>query len=135
MASLKKRGDSWSVQWWWDGKLKIKALGIKIQDRAQAERIRTKVEQALKKLRQGLFPKASKLLTEGCDITDVLFPHGPTAHLLDKEVAVEDDNPLTVSDLPPSTSSTCGRTRQTSMPDPSGHGSAIWLARQVRAVG
>ncbi|MHC4090064.1 MAG: tyrosine-type recombinase/integrase [Planctomycetota bacterium] len=99
MANLKKRGDYWSVEWWWQGKRRIKSLRIKIQDKPRAERIRVKVEQALLKLRRGLFPKASKLLNEGYDITDVLFPHGPTAHLLDKEVAVEDDNPLTVSDL------------------------------------
>lgn len=97
MASLKRRGEFWSVQWWWKGKPKIKALGIR--DEQKAERIRRKVEIALGKLRNGLFPKASRLLTQGYDIVDVIFPSDQTGHLLDRDAAIDDGNPLTLKDL------------------------------------
>jgi len=97
MANLKKRGDYWSVQWWWDGKPRIKAL--KTRDAKKAERVRLKLEAILKKLQTGLFPKASRLLQQGYDIVDVIFPNAQTAHLIDHDAVVDDGNPLTLGEL------------------------------------
>ena len=97
MANLKKRGKKWSVQWWWDGKQKIKALGV--EDERAAKRVLAKVETALRKLRLGHFSEASGLLAQGYDIIEVLFPNEKTAKLLDESVVVEDGNPLTVGQL------------------------------------
>ena len=36
MANLKKRGKKWSVQWGWNGRQKIKALGLEDERAAKA---------------------------------------------------------------------------------------------------
>lgn len=97
MASLKKRGKFFSVQFWWDGKQYIKPL--RLEDETEAERVRASVETAIDGLKRGRFPKASKLLADGYDIRDIIFPSQKTAHLLDGDVAADDGNPLTVTQL------------------------------------
>ena len=97
MASLKKRGRSYSVQFYWEGRQRIYPLRMESED--VAERYRAKVEAAVNGLKRGRYPVASRLLSEGYDIIDVLFPNQKTAHLLDSKAAVDDGNPLTLSEL------------------------------------
>ncbi len=97
MATIRQRGRCFSIQFRWQGKVKIKAL--QIEDRAEAERINTKVKDALDGLKRGRFPKASKLLDDGHDILDIIFPNEKTAHLLEGNVAADDGNPLKISQL------------------------------------
>ncbi len=51
MATIRQRGRCFSIQFRWQGKVKIKAL--QIEDRAEAERINTKVKTALDGLKRG----------------------------------------------------------------------------------
>ena len=92
MATIRQRGRYFSIQFRWQRKLKIKPL--RIGDRADAERIKDKVESALDGLKHGRFPTASRLLADGHDILDILFPNEKTAHLLEGNVAADDGNPL-----------------------------------------
>jgi len=66
---LKKRGAKWSVQWRREGKPKIKVLGI--DDEKAAKRILAKVETALRKLKHGHFPKASRVLGQGITTSSI----------------------------------------------------------------
>jgi len=88
VASLKKRGRFFSVQFWWDGKQYIKPL--RLEDETEALRIKGNVEAAIDGLKHGRFPRASRLLDEGYDIRDIIFPNETTAHLLDGDVAADD---------------------------------------------
>jgi integrase len=97
MANLKKRGNKYSVQWRWEGKQYIKPLYL--EDKAEAERVRLKVEEAIAGLKRGRYPKASRLLEDGYNIRDIIFPNEKTAHLLEGEATADDGNPLTVSQL------------------------------------
>jgi integrase len=97
VASLKKRGRFFSVQFWWDGKQYIKPL--REEDEDQAERVKSRVEAAIDGLKRGRYPKACGLLDDGYDIRDIIFPNQKTAHLLDGDVAADDGNPLTVLQL------------------------------------
>ena len=97
MANLKKRGRYFSVQFYWNGKQRIRPL--QIEDRTEAERVKAKVNSALQGLRRGRFPAASRLLDDGHDILDIIFPNEKTAHLLETSVATDDGNPLRVSQL------------------------------------
>jgi len=97
LASLKKRGKFFSVQFWWKSKQYIKPL--RLEDKAEAERVKANIETAIDGLKHGRFPKASKLLAEGYDILDIIFPGEKTAHLLDSDATADDGNPLTISQL------------------------------------
>jgi len=97
VASLKKRGRFFSVQFWWDGKQYIKPL--RLEDETEAERVKGSVEAAIEGLKRGRFPKASRLLADGYDIRDIIFPSQKTGHLLDGDVSADDGNPLTVPQL------------------------------------
>ena len=77
MATIRQRGRCFSIQFRWQGKVKIKAL--QIEDRAEAERINAKVKTALDGLKRGRFSKASELLDDGHDILDIIFPNEKTA--------------------------------------------------------
>ena len=97
MASLKKRGRFFSVQWWWNERQYIKPL--RMEDASEAERIRSRTEAAIDGLKHGRYPKASRLMNEGHDIRDIIFATEKTAHLLRGEAHVDDGNPLTVNQL------------------------------------
>ena len=97
MANLKKRGWFFSVQFRWDGKQYIKPL--RLEDETEAERVKASVEVAIEGLKRGRFPKASRLLADGHDIRDIIFPSEKTAHLLEDDVVADDGNPLRVSQL------------------------------------
>ncbi len=97
MANLRKRGKFYSIQFWWDGSQRIKPLHL--EDEREAKRVQERVETALDGLKRGRFPRASKLLDDGHDILDIIFPNERTAHLLEGNVAADDGNPLKVSQL------------------------------------
>ena len=97
MATIRQRGRCFSIQFRWQGKVRIKAL--QTEDRSEAERIRTKVKTALYGLRHGRFPTASRLLDENYDILDIIFSNEKTAHLLEGQASADDGNPLKVSQL------------------------------------
>ena len=97
MANLKKRGRFYSVQFWWNRKQCIKPL--QIENEADAEKIKQRVESALDGLKRGRFPNASRLLDDGHDILDIIFPNEKTAHLLEGQASADDGNPLKVSQL------------------------------------
>ncbi len=97
MATIRQRGRCFSIQFRWQGKVKIKAL--QTEDRSEAERINTKVKTALYGLKHGRFPAASRLLDESYDILDIIFPSEKTAHLLEGQASADDGNPLKVSQL------------------------------------
>ena len=97
MANLKKRGQFYSVQFWWNGKQRIKPLRLEVE--SDAAQIKERVESALDGLKRGRFPNASKLLDDGHDILDIIFPNEKTAHLLEGNAVADDGNPLKVSQL------------------------------------
>lgn len=97
MASLKKRGRIFWVYFWWEGKQYAKSLQVAAKD--DAERIKRRVETAIKGLKRGQFPNASKLIADGFDIRDIIFPNHKTAHLLEGGASADDGNPLTISQL------------------------------------
>ncbi len=80
MASLKKRGRKCLIQFYWRGKQRTKSLGVTTP--ANAQRCKADVESALDAIRHGRIPSASRLLEDGVDILDIVFPNEKTAHLL-----------------------------------------------------
>ncbi len=97
MASLKKRGNLYSIQFWWDGKQYIYPLGT--PDLHEATQIKSRAETALDNLQKGKYPKASRLLSDGHDVRDIIFPTAKTAPLLQGDIIVDDGNPITVREL------------------------------------
>lgn len=90
MASLKKRGNLYSIQFWWDGKQYIYPLGT--PDIQEATQIKSRAETALDNLQKGKYPKASRLLSDGHDVRDIIFPTAKTAPLLQGDISVDDGN-------------------------------------------
>ncbi len=95
MAFLRSRtGGQYSLVFCWKGKKVIRALGTK--DRREAEQIKKDAEEQLARITQGDSRPASRLLTEGVSIVEVLFGSPEIAARLDWE---SDHNPLTVAEL------------------------------------
>ena len=95
MAFLRKRASgSYSLSFKWKGKSYIKALGT--DDEQVANQIKQDAEEQLARIRRGESALASKLLTDGHSIVDVLFGSEEIGHLI---ASPADDNPLTLSEL------------------------------------
>ncbi|NOX58379.1 MAG: hypothetical protein GXP29_05900, partial [Planctomycetes bacterium] len=95
MASLRKRANGkYSLDFRWKGGPHIKALGT--DNLHEAERIKKDAEEQLTRIRRGESAVASKLLSEGTSIVDVLFG---SPEVTAKLGHATDDNPLTIADL------------------------------------
>lgn len=80
MASLRKRGRKYLIQFYWRGEQRSKTLGAVNSSNAQS--CKAQVEAALDAIRHGQHSTASRLLDQGFDILDIVFPNEKTAHLL-----------------------------------------------------
>ncbi len=92
MAFLRKRASGkLSLVFWWKGKSHIKALGN--EDEQEAEQIKKDAEDQLARIRRGESALASRLLSEGFSIVDVLFGSSEIATRL-TETAEGNPSPL-----------------------------------------
>ena len=95
MAALRKRaGGRYSLDFRWEGRPYIRALGTTNQN--EAARLKRDAETQLQRIRSGRSALAAKLLDEGFSIVDVLFGSPAIATRIGDQ---PDQNPTTLAEL------------------------------------